>query len=249
MGESGGRRGWALGVLVSSALAFAGPPSMVRAQSAASVGTAQEGHLVRGRELPTEGDGYHFLSNRGNPAAHFGTASLVDALIRAAAEVARAHPGSDLAIHDLSFEEGGDIRGHGSHNSGRDVDVAYYAQTADGAPINPTTITWFTANGRARSEPPETASRFDAARTWLLIAALMSDSTIRVQYVFMHPAHQRRLLAHARRSGAERVVVRQVQSILRTPQGRRVDPHADHFHLRIHCPAPDRAHGCVDGRR
>jgi penicillin-insensitive murein endopeptidase len=209
--------------------------------SGTSVGTPQRGHLVDGDELPSRGEGFHYETNRGNPDAHYGTPALVTALVRAAAVVHAAHPGSDLAIHDLSHREGGAITGHGSHRSGRDVDIAYYAVAADGTPLDPTTSIWFAPSGRARGQAAATAPRFDAERTWLFLSALLSDETIEVQYVFMHPAPQRLLLSYGRTRDAS---VSALERVLRTPRGRRVDPHADHFHVRIVCPASDVARGC-----
>lgn len=226
-------------LLVTSAAAQGLPPHY-------SVGTAQRGRLAGGgEELPLRGDGYHFETNRGNPRAHYGTPALVGALERASAEVARAHPGSDLAIHDLAFQNGGAIRGHGSHRSGRDVDVAYYALEPDGAPMNPTRSIWFLSHGRARGVEAATAPRIDRARTWLWLRTLLTDDAIEVQYVFMAPALQRLILAHAGDDPTSEVAAR----VVRTPRGRRVDPHADHFHVRIHCSSADLEHGCVERRR
>jgi penicillin-insensitive murein endopeptidase len=231
-----------LGALIATLILTAVP---AHAQAPhASVGTPQRGSLVAGYALPPRGVGYHWETNRENPRASYGTEPLVRALVRAAAEVARVHPGSDLAIHDLSFEHGGPIRGHGSHTSGRDVDVAYYAVDANGARVDPTTSVWFDAEGYARGAPRTSALRFDAERTWLFLAALLTDPSIEVQYVFMHPALQRLLLRYAERvapRGAARA-----RAVLRTPRGRRVDPHADHLHVRIRCPAAHRALGCSD---
>lgn len=233
-------------LLTLALLALASPADAQAPPAHASVGSPRDGRLVHGRELPLRGLGYHWVTNRDNPRAHYGTDALVDALVRAAAAVARARPGSDLAIHDLSFASGGPIRGHGSHRSGRDADVAYYAVDAQGAPVSPTTSVWFDANGRARGMPAGTALRFDAERTWLFLAALLTDRGIQVQYVFMHPALQRLLMAHGRRV-APRLAPR-VQAILRTPRGANVDPHADHLHVRIRCPRGHVRYGCADGR-
>ena len=214
-----------------------------------SIGSAQDGSLAGGGvALPLRGAGFHWLTNRGNPGARFATPSLVAALVRAAADVARAHPGSDLAIHDLSLSGGGSISGHGSHTSGRDVDIAYYARSRDGTRIDPTTSLWFLPTGEARDRPLETAPVFDAERTWRFLATLLGDSEIRVQYVFAHPAIQRFLLAEARRQHSRAPLVAAATRVLRTPRGRRMDPHADHFHVRIQCPARDVPYGCRDGR-
>jgi penicillin-insensitive murein endopeptidase len=222
-------------------LALAAGVSAQELPAHTSVGTPQNGRVAGGGvALAPRGPGYHWVTNRGNAAASFGTPSLVAALARAAAEVARVHPGSDLAIHDLGFESGGRIRGHGSHTSGRDADVAYYATNASGARIDPTTSVWFDPSGRARGVASATAVRFDAARTALFLSTLLEDRSIRVQYVFMHPALQRLVRSAAGRHAS------QLTRVLRTPRGRRVDPHADHLHVRIHCPPADVAYGCAD---
>lgn len=206
-----------------------------------SVGDVHEGRLVGGgAELPRTGDGFHWVTNRGNPDARYGAPSLVGALVRAARTVAQAHPGSDLAIHDLAQRGGGPIRGHGSHRSGRDVDIAYYATLADGAPMNPTASIWFVGGGRERGAPAATGRRFDATRTWAFLRALLDDDAIRVSHVFMAP-HLQRLVLDAAGRDAHRI-----RPVLRRPRGRRVDPHADHFHVRIHCPRGDLRYGCVD---
>lgn len=206
-----------------------------------SVGAPRDGRIAGGGvELPTRGPGYHFRTHhqRNNPSAHYGTPPLVGALQRAAAAVAGRWPGSDVAIEDLSFENGGRIRGHGSHRTGRDVDVTYYAMRADGSRIDPTESRWFLRNGRARGHADE---RLDAERTWAFLRALLEDDAIRVQYVFMHRALQRRILAVARAPARARFA-----DVMRTPRGRNVDPHADHFHVRIECPEADVAFGCRD---
>jgi penicillin-insensitive murein endopeptidase len=211
-----------------------------------SVGTPQEGRLEGGGvELPLRGPGYHWETQRGNPRGRFGTPALVAALTRAAASVASEYPGADLAIHDLSLPGGGRIQGHGSHTSGRDADVAYYAMLPSGAAIDPTESVWFLPEGPARGQPPSTAARFDAVRVWSFLHALLRDRSIEVQYVFMEPGLQRLLLAHARRS-SHRALVPRLVAVLRVPRGDRVDPHADHMHVRIRCAARDRARGCRD---
>ncbi len=236
----------ALATLVTTSLAVASAAlaSFAVAQEVpahTSVGTAQRGRIAGGGvALPLSGPGFHWRSNRQNREARYGTPALVGALERAAARVAERFEGSDLEIEDLSFERGGRIRGHGSHTSGRDADVGYYAVRADGTRVNPTVSRWFRRNGQARGHPDEA---FDVERNWLLLETLLSDEAIDVQYIFMYPAHQRRLLDHAGEAGAA------FEAVVRTPRGRNMDPHADHFHVRIHCPAADVAHGCVDGRR
>lgn len=234
---SGQRLAWGAAALLVGSSALA---QRADAPAGTSVGDTHEGYLVEGAELPLEGPGFHFHTNRGNPAARYGTPALVGAITRAAAEVAREHPGSDLEIHDLSFRTGGPIRGHGSHRSGRDADIAYYALGADGAPMSPTRSIWFAPPGIERHAPEASAARFDARRTWRFVRALLNDRAVRVSHVFMAPHLQRLLLRAAGRDAAR------LRAVVRTPRGRRVDPHADHLHVRIECTPADRRHGCRD---
>ncbi|MCB9595636.1 MAG: penicillin-insensitive murein endopeptidase [Sandaracinaceae bacterium] len=215
-------------LLAATAAAQDAPPNT-------SVGDTHDGHLVGGAELPRSGPGFHWETNRGNPGARYGATTLVDALQAAAASVLAAHPGSDLAIHDIALRDGGPIRGHGSHRSGRDVDIAYYARTPDGAPMNPTRSIWFVSGGRERGAPAATGATFHAERTFAFLRALLTDRTIRVSHVFMAPHLQRLVLA----AGGRDAAVPDLRRVLRRPRGRRVDPHADHFHVRIHCPPSD----------
>lgn len=242
------------GTFAAVVCGLAGPGSGARSQdrslrASRSVGNTHTGSLVSGYPLPLRGPGFHFATHRGNPSAHFGTSALVRALMRATASVAASFPGSDLAIEDLSFERGGPIEGHGSHRSGRDADVTYYARHADGRPMNPSRSIWFDSNLRERGVGRSRAARFDPIRTHHLLNVLMHDSSIRVQYIFMAPHLQRALVAEARRADRRRL-----RRVLRRPRasrsmrraGIRMDPHADHFHLRIYCPPADIAHGCVN---
>lgn len=208
-----------------------------------SVGDTHDGHIAGGgAELPRRGPGFHFATNRENPEARYGTPALIGALTRAAAAVAEAHPGSDLAIHDVSLRGGGPIQGHGSHRSGRDADVAYYARNPDGAAMNPTRSIWFARSGRERGVRREEAAVFDAARTSVFLLALLRDEAIEVRYVFMAPHLSRRV----REAAGDAEEAAALGRVLRRPRGRRVDPHADHLHVRIACPADDVAFGCLE---
>ena len=225
------RRGLGALAIVAAALS-AGAASLAQPPSdSVSLGTTHDGRLEDAVALPFRGDGFHWETNRGNADARYGTAELVGALTRAAAAVARAHPGSDLVVHDLSRPDGGPVRGHRSHRSGRDADVGYYALDGDGAPMNPTVSIWFTRSGRARAG----RATFDGERNALLLRELLADRAIEVQQVFMARHLQRRVVSATPRRLRDRL-----RRVLRTPRGRRVDPHADHLHLRIRCPRGDR---------
>ncbi|MFK7989991.1 MAG: penicillin-insensitive murein endopeptidase [Sandaracinaceae bacterium] len=219
-------------------VAFVQPHAVAQDEPSESVseGTPQRGHLTNAAELPLRGHGFHWETQRRNADGRYGTEELVHALVHAAGVVADAHPGSDLLIEDLSRPSGGRIRGHRSHRSGRDADVAYYAERGEGGPLNPSRSLWFTRSLRVRAG----RATFDAVRTVLLLETLLADRSIEVSHLFMAPHLQRAVLDAA--SAAHRA---QFRDVLRTPRGRRMDPHADHFHIRIRCPHGDRP-ACVE---
>ncbi len=96
-----------------------------------SIGSANRGWLAQGHALPARGLG--FVRARVGDDTRFGTPVLVSALTRAAALVEQNAPGgAPLAIGDLSARDGGHHARHGSHRSGRDVDVLFYLVDASG---------------------------------------------------------------------------------------------------------------------
>ena len=119
----------------------------IRWRSSRSLGLPWDGTLVRGVQLPAEGE--HFFTwdpvekhapNR--PWRRWGSDRLLRMLLRVLDQYAAAHPeASRVGIGDLSRPHGGvfDERfgglGHASHQNGRDVDV-YYPRL-DGQELRP----------------------------------------------------------------------------------------------------------------
>jgi murein endopeptidase len=106
-------------------------------RSSRALGYPMAGRLVRGVQLPVEGE--HFFTwdpilkrspNRG--WRRHGTDALVARIVRVAAEFRAANPDAPrVAIGDLSRPRGGDFGprfgglGHASHQNGLDADVYY----------------------------------------------------------------------------------------------------------------------------
>ncbi len=80
-------------------------------------------NLVWHYERPAYGNGSLCNYNGGNRSADWGTASTV-ALLEAAARLLDSRTGHSLAVGDISFEHGGDIRLHATHEDGLDIDIA-----------------------------------------------------------------------------------------------------------------------------
>jgi penicillin-insensitive murein endopeptidase len=141
---------------------------------------------------------------------------------------------------------------HRSHENGRDADLIFYAVDAAGTPLGPPEA-MPRYDRRLRSHPPRdpvstpiSARTFDLTRNWALVAALLDDPSIDVEYLFISERLRERLLDYARATSVPAALLEKARVALRQPHGGHALPHDDHLHLRIKCSASDRAQGCVD---
>jgi penicillin-insensitive murein endopeptidase len=86
--------------------------------------------------------------------------------------------------------------------------------------------------------------KFDVARNWALVAALVSDEAIELKWIFVSGALREVLLAQGRKSKASPKVLAAAERLLHQPSD--APPHDDHFHVRIRCSQSERDEGCVD---
>ncbi|MDD5305859.1 MAG: penicillin-insensitive murein endopeptidase [Deltaproteobacteria bacterium] len=226
----------AAATLLAGATAFADPPAGTSTAAASvSLGTPMDGRLERGVALPARGAGFRLLSEARARKARFGAAELVGLVEEAAAAVVRRHPGSVLTVGDLSARKGGRIDHHGSHRSGRDVDLLFYLTNRAGKPV--VSPGFVPVDGNGVSVTPPLKYAFDAGRNWTLVAALLSSKRADVQFIFVADHVRAMLLAAADKARAPRWLVARAEQVLRQP-GRKA--HWDHFHVRILCPGDDR---------
>ncbi|MBL8787472.1 MAG: penicillin-insensitive murein endopeptidase [Deltaproteobacteria bacterium] len=204
-----------------------------------SLGPTNAGALSAAMPLPTTHPHLSIRATTLARRAYFGTPSLVTALTNAAARIARDYPGSVLWAGDLSLEAGGAFAPHASHTNGRDADLAFYVSEAgpDGLrPADGGAMQVVSADGRVGSK------RFDVARNWALVRALLEDPHISVQWVFVASHLRALLLDQARREDPE--LAARAERVLAQPGDS--SPHADHFHVRIYCGLEERLEGCLD---
>ncbi len=223
-----------------------GAGGRVRAQDPLAVGDAIEadsqsiGHTEAGRlehafALESRDGLVALRTNR------FGTRELVGLLERAADAMSRDAPGSVIAVGELSAEHGGLLPPHGSHQSGRDADVGYFALDVAGEPVSQAVLTAFDARGEARRGAE--ILRFDDARNWALFVALVDDLAAEVQHILVASHLRARILAFGAQSGAPEEVQRRVALVTEPIRGS--EAHDDHFHVRIYCAVGDRP-ACLD---
>jgi penicillin-insensitive murein endopeptidase len=216
-------------------------PSLPRAlQKSRSLGYAWQGKLERGVKLSPSPQVRH-VTEYASTGHFFGSWQLVQLLQRAAHRVATRLPGAKLSVGELSREKGGNLPGHASHESGRDVGVGFYMLDAAGRPYDAFAFARF--DGQGRGLAPNLGMRLDLARNWEFLARLVTDGETRVQFVFVAPEIRRLLLDEGKRRGASKSVLDRAARVMVRPNEKH--PHGNHFHVRVYCGPQDRPR-CVD---
>ncbi len=226
---------WSLGVLLTGCLPWVG----VGFVKEGPAGTTSRGVLVGGGHLPREGE--HYRVYRGGDR-RYGVSSLTRAIVRASERVAADHPGAVLLVGDISQEGGGFIGGHRSHRSGRDADFGFYVTDLEGRDAEGHPLMRFDRFGIGARE--KDAYRFDAARNWAFVEALLTDEEIQVQWIFVSRGLKAFLMEWALENGRPLEIVERSASVLSQPGDSA--PHDDHFHVRIYCPKDASGGFCVN---
>jgi len=212
-----------------------------------SYGSTNDGVLLSGTGLSARGPG--FVRAKPGDDTRFGSDVLVALLERSARAVQRAYPGTaPLYVGDLSAPHGGRHGKHGSHRTGRDVDLLFYLSDPQGRSVRGSGFFGFDARGagfvREAGAPVSGLAFFDVARNWALVRALLLDVEAPVQWIFCADGIKARLLAYARAHEPDPAVLLRAAYVVHQPS--RGNPHRDHFHVRIACTAAERAAGCVE---
>ena len=191
-------------------------------EGAVSWGTANDGRLFNGVAMESSPG----LRVR-NVSRSYGTEYTVNLLKAAGADVKARWPDApELVVGSLSLRQGGPMRPHRSHQSGRDADLSYYhrgnVETEDFLDMSP--------------------DKFDAVKNWHFFKTLIN--TGEVEYIFVDYGLQEVLYEYALSVGYE---PEELSELIQYPRGRRANEgiirhspgHADHFHVRFKCTDDD----------
>jgi LysM repeat protein len=182
---------------------------------AGATGTPQRGRLRGGQQLE-DGTGYVVR----NPERSFGVPGTISAIRNGIARVtARYVNVPSLVVHDVSYEHGGRMEPHASHQNGLDVDISYYRNNCE-----ENACEWQTVE----------ADEIDARLQWYLFKSWIDQGL--VEYIFVDFDLQAPLYEYARARGASEEQLsewfqypdRGSSGIIRHESG-----HADHFHVRF----------------
>ncbi len=234
--------------LAVAAMLLGGCPhyGMIDDGSSMSWGATNAGKLINAVRLPRRGRGFHIPQRWSSRGLNFGTDELVALVVHMGERIAAEHPGSVIAVGDISPRRGGRSAWHRSHQSGLDVDLVFFVVDSRGRSVAQTTMLHFDSAGvvRGRAEGDAARLHFDVERNWSLVKSALENPIARVQYIFLYDPLRQLLLDYAHAIGESADLLEQASHILRQPGDSA--PHDDHFHLRIYCPLSDRALGCRD---
>ena len=206
-----------------------------------SVGYPNQGWQLRAKKLKSRP---YLKIKSGSRANVYGHPALVLMLYRSAREVARSARGAVMLVGDLSAKGGGPLSGHHSHQSGRDADVAFFAQDKRGRPVKLKRFVAFDGRGRAKDA---SGYRFDDHRNWLLVLSWVRDKRAGLSHIFVSRPLRKRLLAYGAKRARYKKYMADVARLLKQPP--RAAAHDDHFHVRIDCPRHQKELCRVESRR
>lgn len=197
---------------------------------ATSIGKPNAGRLSRGVLLPRSGVGY--VRRVSAKERYYGTDETIALIAYLGRRLKATYPHSaPMFIGDISKKGGGRVPPHGSHRTGRDVDIAFFEK-----------------GNRERSHFNGSLRRsdLDVPKSWFLIETLLL--TEQVQYIFINERLLTTFRAHARDVGWDDADLdrfflmpdeKRRRGLIRHASG-----HTYHFHVRFKCPPGEKR--CAD---
>lgn len=180
-------------------------------------------YLKNGVQLP-ERAGLYTIAQ---PSGAWGTALMVETILKAGEEMAWQLPDADpFVVGDISSQRGGYFDGHRSHRGGVDADLGIYAKGGKQSP---------------RGFQDLAPSELDAAATWTFIRTLLETGN--VERIYLDQSLINALRKHVRE--VEGLSAEEVDRIFPPPGTPRtwamagvvqhVPGHRNHIHVRVFC--------------
>jgi LysM repeat protein len=185
--------------------------------SSMSVGYCEAGRLINGVQLDS-GE----LWTVKDPTSAWGTQEVIDAIKLVAKTVHEMRPGiGPLRINDIGRQQGGYMKPHRSHQSGRDVDMGLFYLDGDGS---------WAPRGKEKTRV------IDIGANWQVLKSVATLTD--VQVVLVDRKIQKLLYDYALATGENRQLV---DSIFKGQKGvpaltQHARKHRDHFHVRFFSP-------------
>lgn len=184
-----------------------------------SMGAPNRGKLLNGVPLP-EGQTWRLRERR---VRLYGSTVMVQSMMQAFEAYGAAFPNAPrVRLGDLSDRNGGRLKPHRSHRTGRDVDIGYI--------LHPS------SRGERYWQRADEVS-FDAEKNWFLVKALIETGD--VQQIFMSVRLQKLILPLAQRELSPDQLARYFRRENPDPRSPSIikhwKGHLDHMHVRFRC--------------
>ncbi|MBN1961727.1 MAG: penicillin-insensitive murein endopeptidase [Deltaproteobacteria bacterium] len=176
-----------------------------------SVGFPGEGRVINSMQL-LSGDGFYVVA----PDFAWGTKETIEYIKIVGHDlVAKFGELGKLRVNHIGKKDGGYIRPHRSHQSGRDVDIGLYYQGGQ----------------RPEGSRKYWLKKIDPALNWQLVHTLITNTD--VQLILVDRAIQKVLINYALQQGVDRAWL---DSIFSGPNPiiKHARRHRDHFHVRFY---------------
>lgn len=218
---------------------------MIDDGTSVSFGPPHQGALLEPVALPVVGEGYWMPPTWAARGLKHGTLELVSFVVHLGRALEPLGLRRPLAVADLSPARGGPSAWHRSHQTGRDVDLIFFARDADGRPVTADVMRRFGADGASLPGPGQVAPvYFDDAANWALVRAILENPVADVAYIFISDDLKQRVIDVAVAQKAPPDLIEAAAVLLHQPSG--ALPHDDHMHVRIYCAPSDLPLGCVE---
>lgn len=200
------------------------PRTSDRAQA---IGRHNNGRLESGKALPLDGPGF---TRRDRKSSHpaYGTDLLVSLIQKASSVTEAAHPGRPpISVGHLSAKTGRKLKGHASHQTGLDVDVAFPLKSSNSRSF------WVAVN-----EDGSLSSKMDQERFWKFTKSLVctkSGKSSHVMVMFVDQRIKRQMCQYAKKIG-EDLSNKSSCGYQALRSMKHWKGHHHHLHLRLYCP-------------
>jgi len=237
----------AVGAVTLAALVLAGgcvyDGLVVEDGTGFSRGPSRDGMLYEGTKLPVRGEGFYIPPTWSARGLNYGVDELVSTVVYAGRTLKMQDPRLAFGVGDISRAYGGRSPWHRSHQTGRDIDFLFLLKDKTGRPVRNDQMRKHDANGAERVAAGKVPQYyFDARANWMLVAALLDNPIVEIQYIFVQRDLRTMMLSYAEKSGVSLALRQRAAEILKQPSDSAV--HDDHMHVRIYCPKEDLAAGC-----
>lgn len=185
-----------------------------------SIGTPSNGKLAGGVPM-VDGPGRVMKMIGWKSFATANTVAVLDKVLRQWSKTGHSQP---VLVGNMSSRNGGRLKPHSTHQSGRDVDLGYMQILPAGEELN-----WRVMNGR----------NLDAKETWALMSMLVQTGQVEVIYVdreIQKLLHEYALAQNLMpKSALKRWMEYPSPTGSGSPVMQHVKGHADHMHVRFVC--------------